>query len=67
VKGIFMKVIRFLMFLVVMSLLSGCVLTKILTVPMRVGGAVVSIVPVLGNPAHDSIDMAAESVDKVPI
>ena len=62
-----MKVIRFLMFLVVMSFLSGCVLTKIFTVPMRLGGAVVSIVPVLGNPAHDSIDTAAESVDKVPI
>jgi hypothetical protein len=57
-----------LMLLVLMAfLLSGCVLTKLVTVPMRVGAAVISIVPVLGNPAHDSIDAAAETVDKVPI
>ncbi|WP_020561934.1 DUF6726 family protein [Methylosarcina fibrata] len=48
-------------------LLSGCVLTKIATVPMRVVGAAVSIVPVAGNAAHDVIDDAAETVDDVPI
>jgi hypothetical protein len=48
-------------------LLSGCVLTKIATVPMRVVGAAVSIVPVAGNTAHDVIDDAAETVDDVPI
>jgi hypothetical protein len=42
-------------------------LTKIATVPMRVVGAVVSIVPVAGNSAHDAIDGAAEAVDDVPI
>jgi len=63
----FMKLFRIMILIMVMTLLSGCVLTKIITVPMRVGGAVVSIVPVLGNPAHDSIDKAAEVVDKVPI
>ncbi len=62
-----MKLFRIMILIMVMTLLSGCVLTKIITVPMRVGGAVVSIVPVLGNPAHDSIDKAAEVVDKVPI
>ena len=62
-----MKLIRLLVLLAVMSFLSGCVLTKILTVPMRVGGAVVSIIPVIGNPAHDSIDGAAAAVDKVPV
>ncbi len=46
---------------------SGCFLTKILTVPMRVVGAVVSIVPVAGNTAHDAIDETAEIVDDVPI
>ncbi|MGZ8143384.1 MAG: DUF6726 family protein [Methylosarcina sp.] len=49
------------------TLLQGCVLTKIATVPMRVVGAVVSIVPVAGNSAHDAIDGAAEAVDDVPI
>lgn len=48
-------------------LLSGCVLTKIATVPMRVVGAAVSIVPIAGNAAHDVIDDAAETVDDVPI
>ena len=49
------------------SLLEGCVLTKIASVPMRLGGAVVSIVPGVGNTAHDAIDKAAETVDDVPI
>ena len=53
--------------LAALSLLSGCVLTKIVTVPMRVVGAVTSIVPVVGNPVHDTIDEAADVVDKVPI
>ena len=48
-------------------LLSGCVLTKVVTVPMRLGGAVVSIVPVAGNAAHDAIDEAAETVDEIPL
>lgn len=46
---------------------SGCLLTKIVTVPMRLVGAVVSIVPVAGNTAHDAIDEAAEMVDEVPL
>lgn len=49
------------------SILQGCVLTKIASVPMRLGGAVVSIVPVVGNGAHDVIDKAADGVDDIPI
>lgn len=48
-------------------LLNGCFLTKIVSVPMRVGGAVVSIIPVAGNTAHDVIDEAADIVDEVPL
>ena len=62
-----MKLVKLIFLLAVMSLMTGCVLTKLVTVPMRVGAAVVSIVPVVGNPAHDTIDKAAETVDKVPI
>ncbi len=58
---------RLLVLLVALLLLNGCVLTKILTVPMRVTGAVISIIPVAGNTAHDAIDKAAEIVDEVPI
>jgi hypothetical protein len=56
-------------FLLILSafLLQGCVLTKIASVPMRLGGAVVSIVPVAGNTAHDAIDEAADVVDDIPI
>ena len=46
--------------------LSGCFLTKVATVPMRVGGAVASVVPVVGNPIHDAIDTAADAVDTLP-
>ncbi|MDW7771745.1 MAG: DUF6726 family protein [Desulfobulbaceae bacterium] len=48
-------------------LLSGCVLTKMVTVPMRLGAAVISIVPVAGNQAHDAIDEAAAAVDEIPL
>lgn len=54
-------------FLIVTIILQGCVLTKIASVPMRLGGAVVSIVPVAGNTAHDAIDKAADTVDDIPI
>ena len=47
--------------------LQGCVFTKVATVPMRLGGAVVSIVPGVGNTAHDAIDEVAEKVDDIPI
>ena len=57
-----------LMLLLAASLsLQGCVLTKVATVPMRLGGALVSIVPGVGNTIHDGIDEAAEKVDDIPL
>lgn len=61
------KALRLIVFALVALQLSGCVLTKIVSVPMRIGGAVISIVPVAGNGAHDAIDTAADTVDKVPL
>jgi hypothetical protein len=58
--------IRYFILLLVLFGLSGCLLTKVVTVPMRVGGAVTSIVPVVGDTAHDAIDKAADAVDKLP-
>lgn len=49
------------------SLLGGCFLTKLVTVPMRVVGAVVSIVPVAGNTGNTVIQTAADTVDEIPI
>ena len=47
--------------------LSGCFLTKIITVPLRIGGAVISIVPVVGNVADAAIDQIADVIDAVPL
>jgi hypothetical protein len=62
-----MRFIRLVGLLLATVLLTGCILTKIVTVPMRLVGAVVSIIPVAGNVVHDAIDEAADAVDKVPI
>jgi len=45
----------------------GCVLTKVVTVPLRVGGAVISAVPLAGETMHDAIDTAADTIDDIPI
>lgn len=58
---------KILLLLVLVTFLSGCFLTKVVTVPMRAVGAVTSIVPVVGNTAHDAIDEAAEKVDDIPL
>ena len=62
-----MNKINLLLIALLLLLLNGCVLTKIVTVPMRLGGAVVSIIPVAGNTAHDAIDEAADIVDDIPL
>lgn len=59
--------IRMVIVMGLVIVLQGCVLTKVATVPMRVTGAVVSIVPGVGNTIHDGIDKAAAVVDDVPI
>ena len=61
-----MSGIRWLTLLLLLLGLSGCFLTKVATVPMRVGGAVVSVVPVVGDPASEAIDKAADAVDTLP-
>lgn len=60
-------IIKISIILVVAVILSGCVFTKIVTVPMRVGGAVVSVVPVAGDVVHKGIDVAADTVDLIPL
>lgn len=62
-----MRFLRPLCLGLAMVLLSGCLLTKLVTVPMRIVGAVVSIIPVAGDVAHEAIDEAAEGLDKLPI
>lgn len=59
--------IRMMIIMGMLLMLQGCVLTKLVSVPMRVTGAVISIIPVAGNVVHDGIDSAADVVDDVPI
>lgn len=59
-------IIQLVLFSCLIIFMSGCVFTKIVTVPMRLAGAVVSVIPVAGNTAHEAIDEAAEAVDEIP-
>ncbi len=63
-----MKRLNQLIFSCLLSLLlSGCFLTKVATVPMRVVGSVISVVPVVGNTADAVIDSAADVIDEIPL
>ena len=57
---------RFLL-LLLMLVTYGCVITKVVTVPLRVGGAGVSVIPWAGEKMHDAIDEAADTIDDIPI
>jgi hypothetical protein len=61
-----MKIAKLFALGLVLFSATGCLLTKVVTVPMRVVGAAVSIVPVAGDKGHDAIDAAADVVDKLP-
>ena len=45
---------------------SGCVLTKVVTVPMRVTGAIISVVPAIANGVEDVILTSADAIDAIP-
>ena len=45
----------------------GCFLTKVVTVPLRVSGAVISVVPGVGNHVDDAIDTSADVIDEIPL
>jgi len=62
-----MKNMQWILAVLAALLLSGCFLTKVATVPMRVGGAIISVVPVVGNAADAAIDTTADAVDEVPL
>ena len=47
--------------------LSSCVFTKVVTVPMRVTGAVVSVIPVVGDGVNSALGASADLIDAIPI
>ncbi|SMN16028.1 hypothetical protein CRYPA_1962 [uncultured Candidatus Thioglobus sp.] len=58
---------KFMTLILAVLLLSSCVLTKVATVPMRVGGAIISVIPIVGDGIDEAIDDAADVIDAVPI
>lgn len=62
-----MRLVQIMLLLPTVVILNGCVFTKVVTMPMRVGGAVISVIPGVGNTVDDAIDTAADKVDDLPI
>lgn len=72
---------KIILVMLLAAVLSGCFLTKVVTVPMRIVGAagnmvgaVISVIPVVGNSVNDalykadgSINDLADEIDKTPI
>ena len=57
-----------LFFTLALSLyLTGCMATKVVTVPMRVAGEVVGFVPVVGGVVEGVVVTTAGVVDLVPL
>jgi len=52
--------------IVVVLFTSGCVFTKVVTVPMRVSGAIISAIPIVGNQIDDVIGDQADVIDQLP-
>ena len=47
--------------------ISGCVLTKLVTVPMRITGSVISVIPVVGDGVDEVLGASADVIDAIPI
>jgi len=47
--------------------LSSCVFTKVVTVPIRVTGAVISVIPVVGDGVNSVLGASADVIDAIPI
>ncbi len=58
---------KLFVFVLISLYLSGCVLTKLVTVPMRVTGSVISVIPVVGDGIDEVLDQSADIIDAIPI
>ena len=58
---------KFLVLALISLYLSGCILTKVVTVPMRVTGAVISVIPVVGDGIDEVLGQSADIIDSIPI
>lgn len=57
------NIFKLLLIIIAITSVQSCMLTKVVAVPMRVAGAVISVIPVVGDPVHDAIDAAADAID----
>ena len=55
-----------LIIVIVALYISGCVFTKLVTVPLRVSGAIASAVPIVGNQIDEVIGQSADLIDDLP-
>ena len=58
---------KLLVFVLISLYLSGCVLTKVVTVPIRVTGSVISVIPVVGDGIDEILGQSADVIDSIPI
>ena len=58
---------KLLVLLLISLYLSGCVWTKVVTVPMRVTGSVISVIPVVGDGIKEVLGQSADVIDAIPI
>lgn len=62
-----MRIFIFIFAAMLMFLQTGCLVTKVVTIPMRVAGEVVGFVPVIGGVVEGAVDTTAGAVDLVPL
>lgn len=62
-----MRIVVFFFTLMLLLILTGCLATKVVTVPMRVVGEVVGLVPVVGGVVEGAVDTTAFVVDLAPL
>ena len=58
---------KLLLLSLIVLYISGCVLTKVVTVPMRITGSVISVIPVVGGGVDGILDVTADAIDAIPI
>jgi hypothetical protein len=62
-----MRIVIFFFASLLLLFLTGCIATKVVTIPMRVAGEVVGFVPVVGGIAEVVVDTTAGAIDLVPL
>ena len=57
---------KLIIIVIVALYISGCVFTKVVTVPLRVSGSLISAIPIVGNQIDDVIGQSADLIDELP-